>query len=65
MKFDAEMKHHIQAKKIFKRLFLIKMFYSLFAMSFNSAFLNSSPVIFFNFACNISNYKFIIIITQT
>ena len=32
MEFDAEMQHHIQAKKLFKRPFLIKMFYGLFAM---------------------------------
>ena len=38
MEFDAEMKHHIQAKKLFKHPDLIKMFYGLFAMSLTVLF---------------------------
>ena len=37
----------MQAKKLFKRPFLIKMFHGLFAMSLTVLFLNCSYVIFF------------------
>ena len=38
MEVDAEMQHHIHAKKLLKRPFLIKMFYGLFAMSLTVLF---------------------------
>ena len=65
MKFDPEMQHNIQAKKLFKRRFLIKMFYGLFAMSLTVLFRIAHMRFFFNFAYNISNYESLMCITQT
>ena len=47
MKFNAEMQHHIQAKKLFKCPFLIND---------NAVLLNCLFVSFLNFVCNILNY---------
>ena len=47
MEFNAEIKHHIQAKKLFKCPFLINDI---------AVLLNCLFVVFLNFVYNISNY---------
>ena len=49
MEFGAEMQHHIQAIKLFKCPFLIKMFCELFAKLLTVLFLNYSFVMFLIF----------------